>query len=319
METLRSRLIDRLIDERTIISVIVVNSIAIFLRGFPSLPPRFDYFLFGVDYLCTLYFLVEVSIKLKVLGPRNYLRGPWNAFDFAVVLVSLPTLLTPLLELHDFSGVLILRLGRLARSFRLLRFLPDGDRLWAGVRRGIRASLGVVMALGLYNFVLGLGACYLFAERAPHLFGDPLMSMYSMFKVFTVEGWFEIPEVVAGTLGPVPATLVRGFFVFSVATGGLLGLSMANAVFVDEMVRDNNDALQADVDMLKQEVLALRLQNRSEFEAIDEKLLRVIDALEQRLLSAEPPAGDAATYPPPEPPSGELPASPPLTEPPPSD
>lgn len=268
-----------LIDERTIVSIIVVNSLAIFLRGFPQLRDSYDFFLFGVDYACTLYFLVEVTIKLTLLGPRHYLRGWWNWFDFLVVVISLPTLLTPLIELSDFSIVLILRTGRLLRSFRLLRFLPDADRLWSGIRRGLRASMGVVLALGMYNFTLGLGACWLFGETAPDYFGDPLMSMYSMFKVFTVEGWFDVPDAIAATSTPFMATMVRLFFVFAVATGGLLGLSMANAVFVDEMVQDNNDELEADIIMLKQEIIALREQNRTEFGDLETKLDAVLDAL----------------------------------------
>jgi voltage-gated sodium channel len=269
---LMPRWAEALIDERTIVSIIVVNSLAIFLRGFPQLRDAYDFFLFGVDYACTLYFLVEVTLKLTLIGPRHYLKGWWNWFDFLVVVISLPTLLTPLIELSDFSIVLILRTGRLLRSFRLLRFLPDADRLWSGIRRGLRASIGVVLALGLYNFTLGLGACWLFAESAPDTFGDPLMSMYSMFKVFTVEGWFDIPDAIAAQSTPLMATLVRAFFVFAVATGGMLGLSMANAVFVDEMVRDNNDELEADIIMLKQEIIALREQNRSEFSDLDKKL-----------------------------------------------
>lgn len=274
------RFIERFIDERMIVSVIVINSIAIFLRGFPDVQGGLDVFLFAIDYLCTLYFLIEVSLKIRLFGLGGFLRSGWNWFDFVVVLVSLPTLLAPLIEFGDLSAVLILRLGRLARSFRLLRFIPDGERLWAGAKRGLQASVGVVLALGLYNFVLGLGACYLFGSAAPDYFGDPLMSMYSIFKVFTVEGWFDIPDHIAASSSPFMASLIRAFFVFAVATGGLLGLSLANAVFVDEMVRDNNDALEADVTMLKQEVIALREQNRGEFVALEEKIGRLLDLLE---------------------------------------
>ena len=181
---------------------------------------------------------------------------------------------------HLNKHLCILRLGRLLRSFRLLRFLPDADRLWAGVRRGVRASMGVILALGLYNFTLGLGACYLFADVAPNWFGDPLMSIYTMFKVFTLEGWFEIPDTIAAQSTPFMATWVRLFFVFAFSTGGLLGLSMANAVFVDEMVRDNNDQLEADIVMLKQEVIALREQNRLEYRGLDEKLAAIASGLE---------------------------------------
>ena len=55
-------------------------------------------------------------------------------------------------------------------------------------------------------------------------------------------------------------TMARGFFVFAVLTGGILGLGIVNAVFVDEMVMDNNDALEAQVTALQDELRALRAQ-----------------------------------------------------------
>jgi voltage-gated sodium channel len=43
-----------------------------------------------------------------------------------------------------------------------------------------------------------------------------------------------------------------------VLVGGVLGLSLANAVFVDEMMMDNTADLEAKVDALAEEIRALR-------------------------------------------------------------
>jgi len=50
----------------------------------------------------------------------------------------------------------------------------------------------------------------------------------------------------------------RVFFVIAVLVGGILGLSLANAVFVDEMMMDNTDVLERKVDLLTEELRALR-------------------------------------------------------------
>ena len=102
-----------------------------------------------------------------------------------------------------------------------------------------------------------------------------------MFKVFTVEGWFDIPDAIASSSSPGAAISIRAFFVFAVATGGLLGLSMANAVFVDEMVKDNNEELEANILLLKQEIMELRSQNRSEYQQLLSKLDTLHPAVEQ--------------------------------------
>ena len=80
-----------------------------------------------------------------------------------------------------------------------------------------------------------------------------------MFKVFTIEGWFEIPDELAEEgLAEWDLLLLRGYFAFSVVIGGILGFSLANAVFVDEMTADNNDELEQLVVELRGELADFR-------------------------------------------------------------
>ena len=51
---------------------------------------------------------------------------------------------------------------------------------------------------------------------------------------------------------------VRVFFAAAVFIGGILGLSIANAVLVDEMIMDNTVELENRVEALTREVRALR-------------------------------------------------------------
>ena len=39
-----------------------------------------------------------------------------------------------------------------------------------------------------------MGANILFGKRSPEYFGNPLIASYTLFKVFTIEGWHEIPD-----------------------------------------------------------------------------------------------------------------------------
>lgn len=261
-------LLTKLIDERLVIFVITVNTLVIFLRAFPSLKELSDGPLFVIDYVCTSYFVLELFIKLRLYGLRAYMSSGWNRFDFSVIVLSLPMLLSPWVDLHDFSVFLVLRITRPLRSFRLLRFVPEGERLWSGIKRGLKATLGVALALLMYNFVLALAACYIFGQSAPEYFADPILSMYSMFKIFTVEGWFDIPDAIAEGSSAGMGAFAKGYFVFAVTTGGLLGLSMANGVFIDEMAMDNNEELEENVRELKQELAELRRENAEALAAL---------------------------------------------------
>lgn len=185
-------------------------------------------------------------------------------------------LLSPFLNTGEFAIILILRIGRLLRFFKLARFIPNQEKLWSGIKRAIAASIGFLVTLCLYNFILAIGAAYLFADIHPEHFGDPWISVYSMFKVFTVEGWYEIPDAIAQKSSPLMGVVARCYFIFTVLTGGIIGLSIANAVFVDEMVMDNTDSIENKIDELtenfKSEIDQLKRTNQAEREEIMRRL-----------------------------------------------
>lgn len=125
------------------------------------------------------------------------------------------------------------------------------------------------VALFLINFILAMAATLMFREIDPERFGNPFRSSYSIFQVFTVEGWYEVPESVGAAAhqraaeGALenPSTVAmtaQGFFLVAVIFGGILGLSLANAVFVDEMMADNTHELERRVEELAGELRALR-------------------------------------------------------------
>ena len=49
-------------------------------------------------------------------------------------------------------------------------------------------------------------------------------------------------------LGPMESFFTKLFFIIIVISGGLFGLSIVNAIFVEEMVRDNNDDIRQQID-----------------------------------------------------------------------
>jgi len=259
------QLVDRLVSDRLVMAIIVLNATALVLHEMAPRGSSVRALWFWVDYVCVVFFLVEALIKIRRQGWPRYWASDWNKFDFTVVVVSLPALLGPFFDVSQFAFILILRLGRLFRLFRVLRFIPNLDHLVAGIRRALRASIGVFLALLLINLILAVMATLLFRDLDPEHFGDPISSGYSIFQVFTVEGWNDIAENLedrAAHASSANANLLiagtRIFFVAAVLIGGILGLSLANAVFVDEMMMDNTEVLERKVDSLTDEIRRLR-------------------------------------------------------------
>ncbi len=268
-----------LVNEYLVITIIILNTTALVLDGFPAIHAQYGDMLHQFDVYCMLYYVFEVIVKTGLLGFRGYWRSAWNRFDFFIVLLGLPLLVDPFIE-GEFKGaeiVLLLRMGRFLRFFRMLRFIPHAAQIWKGVIRSLKASVGVFLVLILLNLILAMGANMLFKDYSTEYFGDPYVSYYSMFKVFTIEGWFEIPDELASQgLADWDLLLLRGYFAFSVVIGGILGFSLANAVFVDEMTADNNDALEelvvelrSELATFREEVLALQKAQQSQLEQLN--------------------------------------------------
>jgi voltage-gated sodium channel len=238
-------------------AAIFLNTVVIFLLYFPAYKDVFILEL--IDHLFILFFVTEIVVKLNVMKPKAYFGASWNRFDFIIIMASLPSLLVHFVELPNASLIIILRLFRLVRLIRFIRFVPHIDKIMSGLGRALKASLFVLLALVFLNLLFALFTCHFFQNMAPEYFGNPLIAAYSIFQLFTVEGWYEIPAAIAenSTMeNDLLLGLTRLYFVM-IVLGGIFGLSFANAVFVDEMTMDNTDAIEAKIDNLQEQVRKL--------------------------------------------------------------
>lgn len=267
-----------IVSERTTLFFISLNAAILFFDAFPAIhASAVGAWLHYIDYGCILFFVLELVLKLILQGRRGYFSQAWNVFDFTVVMLSLPALLVPfgLAQGEGFVAILLLRLIRLSRFMRALRFIPRLERLVSGAQRALRASTGVMLAMLFYLFIFGLAATYLFGQPgspAQAKFSDPLVSMYSMFTVFTVEGWFETPDLIAGESGYWAAHAVRAFFVLAVITGGIILLSLLNAVFVEEMSSDLSEQQEDSFEKLDLELAQMKTELLQRLEAIEARI-----------------------------------------------
>lgn len=244
-----------LFDDRFILFIITLNAGVIFAQGF-SPEPGIYFWLELVDNLFTVVFMAEAAVKIRQWTARGYFGSAWNVFDFILVILAMPSLLVWVcgLGVSTFEFLLVLRIMRVFKFFRFIRFVPNIDHIFDGVGRAARASVLLVSVFFIFNFIISMIACFLFRDIAPEYFSNPLQSFYSMFKVFTIEGWFEIPDAIVEDATPIPTFFIRLFFIIIFFFGGVIGLSIVNSIFVDSMVADNNDALEKKVMELQHKI-----------------------------------------------------------------
>jgi voltage-gated sodium channel len=251
------------INDKFILLLILINAITIFVSGFEmSSDNRF--FLSITDNLITGLFISELSIKFKEFGIKGYFDSNWRKFDFILIVLSIPALIAFLgnFEITSLSFLLVFRVMRVFKSFRFLKFIPGIEHLINGIKRALKASIFVFIGFIIYIFIISILSFYIFKEVSTEHFGNPLNSLYTTFKIFTVEGWYEIPELLIQNLSPTTSFFTYLYFIFVVISGGIFGLSLVNSIFVDAMVSDNNDVLEKKIDSLEEKIDKLLYKNK---------------------------------------------------------
>ena len=256
-----------LLNERIIFFLILINAILIALLYFPQFKNNQE--LIFIDHLFVLIFLLEIFYKVKTAGFKAFWKSNWNRFETLIIISSIPAIFHSINPSAEVSVLVVFRLLRIFRVIRFFQFIPRIDTIFSGLSRALKSSVFVFFTLITLNFLFALLGCQFFRDIAPEYFGNPMISFYSIFQSFTIEGWNEIPKFLVERIEEqsYSENLIyfyswscRLFFVLVVITGGMLGMSLANAIFVDEMTMDNNKNLEDKIDKLSEQVLQLQEQ-----------------------------------------------------------
>ena len=142
-----------LCNERIMLWAIVLNTIVMYVGGFWPNISLFEW----SDALFTLIFIFEALAKIKAYGWKNYWQSGWNKFDFIVLLIALPSIVSPFLD-HSMATntILAMRSLRLFKSFKMLRFIPNIHKLLEGIKLALKASPLVLMAFAIFIIIFSI-------------------------------------------------------------------------------------------------------------------------------------------------------------------
>ncbi len=240
------------INDNIMLVLVIINTGIIFASGFHIGGERI--FLL-MDCIFTMLFFIEAVIKIQVEGFKRYWNDRWNRFDFILVMLALPSCLNVFGDILPGTGILLsLRIMRTFKTFRLLQFIPNINGLINGIKMAFKASFIVAMGLIILLVVFSIINTFLFGNAAPQYFGNPAISFYSVFRLFTIEGWYDMPEAIAQHSGEAMALFTRIYFSILLFLGGIIGMSLVNSIFVDAMAADNNDEVLERLNQLEQKI-----------------------------------------------------------------
>ena len=243
------------LNEHFILWTVAVNMLVIFLQGCGIE----NTIMSAIDILCTVIFVMEMVIKHRKLGLHTYWSDGWNILDGSVTLLSLPALLVYFIPATGGMKILItLRVLRVFKSFRAVRHFPNLKEIWIGFKLALRQSAGFLLGYLVIILVIAMINSVLFGQIAPQYFATPLDATYAVFQLFTVEGWYDIPNAVVGGMPSFWVHVVRIYFCMLLIGGGIIGMSLINSIFVDALAADNNDDVKAQLKDIEKKIDDLR-------------------------------------------------------------
>ncbi|MDO4629877.1 MAG: ion transporter, partial [Planctomycetia bacterium] len=146
------------LNDTFILFLILINAVLLFMQCYRESP-----LLLRLDSGLMVCFIIEMVVKLRHFGWRDYWKDRWNRFDGIITIFSSFSLLHFLLAAPGVQlplGVLIaFRIFRIFRFFRILRFLPAMDSMVNGTKRAIDSSYVILLAFGVITFIVSLVSC----------------------------------------------------------------------------------------------------------------------------------------------------------------
>lgn len=249
----------------SILAAIVLAGIVVGLETSKPLMAEWGGLLRGLDWFIMGIFTVELVLRLAahLPAPGRFFRDPWNVFDFVIVVVCL------LPVGGHFAAVL-----RLARVLRLLRVVSTVPRLQFLVTAlfkslGSMGYVGLLLLLLFYIYsVIGVS---LFGAGDEVNFGSISVTMLTLFRIITLEGWVEVmnAQFAAGVNGAA----VVAYFVSFILVGTMIMLNLFIGIILNGMTEMQADAderkghetltaIESHLKALQQEVAKLRQQSR---------------------------------------------------------
>ena len=225
-----------------VLVVIVLNTIILSMDHHP-IDPDFALFLEMANFVFTIFFALEMVVKLVGLGLADYVSDRFNVFDGFIVIMSFvelglapPSFMQPEDSMGGSGGGALsaLRTFRIMRVFKLLKSLKSLRVLLNVILTTLSDVAYFCLLLGLMMFIFSLAGSQFFANayhfhessQLPVRFGEPgyaegvdrprgnfnsfLWAFTSIFQILSGENWPDLMYDASRSRG-------TGFSVFFVA------------------------------------------------------------------------------------------------------
>lgn len=271
LQTRFERLRSNKLFETLVIGVILISALVIGASTY-DMPPWMLTVLNVLDVLVTVFFLVEIAVRMLAEGSlRRFFSQGWNVFDFLIVTASL-------VPVDESQLVLLGRLLRILRVLRLVSIIPELRVLLNAFLQAI-PRLGYVSLLMFILFYIYAAAGSLFFQHLNEaLWGNISIAMLTLFRVATFEDW---TDVMYETMDAYPLSwLYYLTFIFLVA---FVFLNMMIGIVVETLQREHERMDRLNGENTAAEDIQWTRDHTAAIEARLERIEGLISALPSRL------------------------------------
>jgi hypothetical protein len=118
-----------------------------------------------INVVLTVYFSLEMLIKLAALGLYGYLKDKMNAFDGLVVIASLVELFAWALAGGEGGSLSVFRAFRLMRIFKLARRWEELNKIVRTIFKSLYSIAYLSLLLLVFVFIMALLGMQIFGHR----------------------------------------------------------------------------------------------------------------------------------------------------------
>jgi voltage-gated sodium channel len=190
-----------------------------------------------------MIFIWEISINIFQSSGQNIVEkfkdfhnDKWNKIDFYSVLLASPSIGVLFTEdLEIFAGFTALRSLRIFKILRVIEFIPEGKKISSKLLKALKGVFFIMVVFIIYSTITSLISVTLFKSSSPSFFSNAFDSFYTMFKIFSGDGYSDVVADIVSNSSVEFGYFTKLYFVMIVFTGSILGLSLINSVFIDQM------------------------------------------------------------------------------------
>ena len=206
-----------------VIAVIIASALYAGISSY-DLPAEYIYYLLIFDYGITVFFLIELIIRMiaeRDLG--KFYKDGWNIFDTIIVVLSL-------VPIGASSSVFVARLLRIIRVLRIITVIPAFRHIIDSLIKTIPRVGFIALLMFIFIYIWGAIGTMVFSQTDPDNWGNIGLALLTLAQVATYDDW---AAVMADVIEVHPWAWI--YFISFIIVNAVVLLNMVIGVIVDVM------------------------------------------------------------------------------------